>query len=216
MLPFALPDEDFQAVAVTSVNGARALSAALCGHREEETWRQRRIYAVGERTAQAAREAGFGDVVTPPDAAGVEALAGFIAKDADPHAGPLLYISGRETAGDLAGALSGQGLSVTQVTAYAANAVAGLPSQVSAALTDGTADAVLFYSARSASAFFAAAAQIQDAIMDSKVRFLCLSQSVAAMIPETVTPTRVSVAKLPEESALFDLLDTAGGHGSRA
>ncbi|MEZ5877305.1 MAG: uroporphyrinogen-III synthase [Tepidamorphaceae bacterium] len=58
MLPFALPDEDFQAVAVTSVNGARALSAALCGHREE-TWRQRRIYAVGERTAQAAREAGW-------------------------------------------------------------------------------------------------------------------------------------------------------------
>ena len=216
LLPFALPDHDFQGVAVTSSNGVRALSTVLAGRHDAAQWRQRRVYAVGGRTAQAAHEAGFVNVLAPQRTGGVGVLAEFITSDADPRKGPLLYVSGRDVAGDLAGELSARNFSVTQVTGYAADAVKELSSNARKALVDGTAGAVLFYSARSASAFFEATSEIHGKIRDTDVRFLCLSPGVAAMMPETIVCERVSVAKLPEESALLDLLDAAAGGGSQA
>ena len=194
----------------------RALSTVLAGRHDAAQWRQRRVYAVGGRTAQAAHEAGFVNVLAPQRAGGVGVLAEFITSDADPRKGPLLYVSGRDVAGDLAGELSARNFSVTQVTGYAADAVKELSSNARKALVDGTAGAVLFYSARSASAFFEATSEIHGKIRDTDVRFLCLSPGVAAMMPETIVCERVSVAKLPEESALLDLLDAAAGGGSQA
>ncbi len=114
--------DGMRALAFTSANGVRAF-AALSPERALP------VYAVGEATAAAARQAGFVHV----DAAGgdVASLAALITARTP---GPVFHGAGASLAGDLAGSLGAQGLSVRRETLYQAVPVAVLPEPLALAL----------------------------------------------------------------------------------
>src|SRR5206468_3423357 len=111
--------------------------------------------AVGERTATAAREAGFtavesvdGDVA----ALGRAAAHRFIGTEA-----PLLYPCGRDRGGDLVNDLGRAGITTEAVVVYQAVAAERLPQELIESLKAARLDGVLHFSARSARAYLAAA-----------------------------------------------------------
>ena len=78
------------------------------------------LFAVGEHTAAAAREAGFTDVLAAKGGAGAErdlVLASVKAKQLKKSA-TLLYLAGADLARDLAGELGEKGFTVVTHTTY--------------------------------------------------------------------------------------------------
>src|SRR5205085_4803398 len=108
------------------------------------------LLAVGDRTAEAARAAGFADITsTGGSAADLAALAaGHFAKGT-----PLLYLAGSDRARDLAADLAPHGLPVCTVEIYRAHAAQQFPPEILAALGADDLDGVLHFSRRSAEIF---------------------------------------------------------------
>lgn len=187
------------ALIVTSRNGIRALShwpaAAL--------WQEAPIFVTGTATAEAAASAGFTDV--RPGTGDVAGLRERIAAEIAPGGGPLLYIAGRDRAGDLDGDLTVLGHDVRLVEAYSAEARPALDATVTAALRQGTIDGALFYSPRTASVFvdLVTAAGLADAA--SGLRLFALSEAVAAPL-RRLRGGRIAVAARPEAASLLALL----------
>jgi uroporphyrinogen-III synthase len=106
----ARPDlTDIGALAFTSANGVRAF-ADLSDRRDLP------VFAVGEATATAARQAGFADVDAGPR--DVAALAAAIAARPDAFQGAVLHAGAAEPAGDLAGPLHAAGIAVRACPLY--------------------------------------------------------------------------------------------------
>src|SRR5215469_17810564 len=111
----------------------------------------RALYVTGVQTcalpiSNAARTAGFTDVTSANGDAGD--LARLVAQRFAGSGARLIYLRGRETAGDLAGVLARDGLRVESVAIYAANAVRQFPAPAEAALRAGCIDGVLHFSRR--------------------------------------------------------------------
>jgi uroporphyrinogen-III synthase len=101
-----LPEGPFAAVILSSETGAQAaasLKARLPDH----------AFCVGDRTAAAARLAGFAATSAQGDAAALLALI-----LSDPP-GPLLHLRGQDTRGDLARRLSASGVPTVEAVVYA-------------------------------------------------------------------------------------------------
>ncbi len=188
----------FQAVLVTSANGARALAAAGAG-------RGVPLFAVGDATARAARDAGF---TTVESAAGDSAaLARLVAGRLDPEAGPLLHVSGEDVAGDLAESLSARGFAVERRVLYRACATAALSAEGARLIADGAIDAVLFFSPRSARTFVSLAVAAMLAPACAAMAAICLSDAVADGSADGVVWRAVCVASRPDRAALIEALD---------
>src|SRR3954470_4146345 len=100
-------DENYGAIIVTSANALRAIAPHLAGSRLLKL----PLFAVGEHTASAARDAGFGEVLTAKgDAAALRdlVLASVKAKQLK-KASTVLYLAGADLARDLAGELGEKG-----------------------------------------------------------------------------------------------------------
>ena len=234
--PVALPDEptaDYAAVIVTSANALRAVEPQLA----EYGLLGLPLFAVGERTAAAARKAGFGSVISA-DGDGADlrdlvvAQAGKWAKDKKSDkkserqsktgkskdrkskaekindARPLLYLAGAELSRDLASELVEHGLDVVTRTTYRMVASQGLPREACDAIAANQVEAVLHYSARSAHAFLDAVRSAGVEISALAVRQCCISATVAAILREAGA-TQVTVASSPDENALLGMLDRA-------
>jgi uroporphyrinogen-III synthase len=218
--PVALPDEpaaDYAAVIVTSANALRAIEPQL----GEYGLLGLPLFAVGERTAAAARQAGFGTVISADgDGADLRDLVVVHArkwakatnkkksKEKVKTARPLLYLAGAELSRDLASELAEQGLDVVTRTTYRMVASQGLPREVCIAIAANQIEAVLHYSARSARAFLDAVRSAGVEISALAVRQCCISATVAAILREAGA-TQVTVASSPDENALLGMLDRA-------
>src|SRR5665647_78803 len=122
------PDANYSGVIVTSANALRAI-------RDQPgiaTILELPLFAVGKHTAQAARDAGFRNVVVADgDAAALRARisararAKKLRKD-----GTLLYLAGADLARDLAGELRQDRFQVVTQTTYRMVPVPGLPADV--------------------------------------------------------------------------------------
>lgn len=127
-----------EALLFTSANAVRVFAAG-CGDRGLP------VFAVGDRTAATAREAGFGEVVSARgDARGLARLARAT------RFRRFLHPRGRDAAGDLAGALTAAGLSVEAPVIYAAEAAGPPPADVARAFAEGAVDLVTIWSPRHA------------------------------------------------------------------
>ena len=113
----------WDAVLLTSGNAVRALAT----HARHGELAALPLYAVGERSATAARDAGFARA----EAAGgdVAALAAHVAAKL-PQGSRLLYLAGEDRTGDLAGVLTDAGFVVDVVVTYRAVKETGLPDAV--------------------------------------------------------------------------------------
>jgi uroporphyrinogen-III synthase len=217
--PVASPDDpaaDYSGVIITSANALRAVEPQLA----ERGLLGLPLFAVGERTASAARRAGFGTVISADgDAADlcdlVLAKAGKFAeaeKSKKPRksgkARPLLYLAGADLSRDLVGELARHGIEVITRITYRMVASPGLPREACDAIAANQVEAVLHYSARSARAFLDAIRSAGVEISALAVRQCCISAAVAAILREAGA-TRVTVASSPDENALLGMLDRA-------
>lgn len=185
-----------QAILVTSANGARALAEAV-------KVRDLPVYAVGDATADTLEARGFQRVVTA-DGDG-SSLAERVALELDAADGDLLHASGSRVAGDLVGQLSALGFTVRRAILYDAEASESLTPETLAALGEGTIDAVLFFSPRSARVFvkLAVDAGLEDALAGSDA--ICLSPAVAEAAAEA-SWRRIRVSPELHRSALMEVL----------
>lgn len=199
----ALPRDALQAVLVTSGNAVRALAtvsdrAPIAGIP---------FFAVGDRTALEAKRAGFAPVRSAGGAVGD--LAALVTAELEPAAGPVLYVSGDVTSGDLAGDLRGRGFDVRTLVLYRAVPRRNLAGVARDALKAGIADGVLLYSPRSAAAFADALRAVGLAPLAAHITCFCLSENVAAPLA-AVTTGPVLVAPQPNQISLFGLIERAG------
>jgi uroporphyrinogen-III synthase len=185
-------------IVITSANALVALN-------EPHEFLKLPLFAVGARSAEAARTAGFTEV---------EAAAGDIHDlmrlIAERHRSPtpLLYLAGEDRAADLVGALARHRVAAEMRLVYRA-VTAPLPPALIAALRDGSLDAVLHYSKRSAENYLAGARAAGVEAEALAVRHVCLSAQVAAPL-EAAGAARVAVARHPDEAALIELLEVSG------
>ena len=190
-----ISDGPWAAILVTSANAAPAVAA----HARFAELRALPVLAVGERSAQAMREAGFADVSSSDGTAGdLVRLAA-----ARPGLGlPLLYLAGEDRSRDIAADLGVQNIPVRTVVVYRAVAAEVLPLPAEEALVAGI-DGVLHYSRRSAGAWLKLTdnAAWRERALNGPIHF-CLSARVAEPLVQARLPD-VRVAAQPTEAALF-------------
>ncbi|MEY9180742.1 uroporphyrinogen-III synthase [Bradyrhizobium sp. USDA 326] len=207
--PVAFHDESeatYGAVLVTSANAIRAIAPQL----PELGLLKLPLFAVGEHTAAAAREAGFAEVIVAGgDAASLRDKVVQSARDKVlKKKSTLLYLAGADLSRDLGGELGAEGFRVVSQTTYRMAPVNHLPREVCEGFAAHGVEAVLHYSRRSARAFLDAARDEGVEISALAIPHCCLSEAVASVLREAGA-SQVLVAAAPNESALFDTLERA-------
>ncbi|WP_312798617.1 uroporphyrinogen-III synthase [Tianweitania sp.] len=190
-------------VAVTSANAVRYASPELIA-----ALRGLPVFAVGARTAEAARAAGLSDA---EDAGGTAALlaATLIARtQADAR---VAYLCGTPRKPVLEATLLGAGRQVEVVATYATVRFVPEPPELDALARHGF-DAVLVYSAESVAALMDVFSKLERSLWRSAV-FVCLSADVAQALHGDL---HVVIAATPDEPSLLARLDGlfAGPSGS--
>ena len=193
----------WSAVVITSANVPEAIARSPA----RNTLLKLKLFAVGERSANAARAAGFGDV----ESAGGD-VRDLVKLIAERHVGvtlPLLYLAGEDRAADLVSELAAHGVKAEMRVVYRA-VTAPFPDELIEALNAKEIDAVLHYSRRSADNYVAGAttANILDAAL--RPRHVCLAESAAAPLVKAGA-TRIAIASHPDEAALIALLAPSRG-----
>ena len=196
----------WSALAVTSANALRALDE----HPRRAVLSGLRVFAVGRRTAAAARAAGFPEV----EAAGrnvqelAQRLRAWAQGQQEQSAGraPLLYLAGEDRSGDLAGALAAAGQSVATVVVYRAVKADKFPAAAAAALAAGRIEGVLHFSRRSAEAYMDCARAGGMLAQALAVTHFCLSAPIAEPLV-AAGAKRIRIATRPEEAALLELVE---------
>lgn len=195
------------AIALTSRNAVRALGDWPFAAK----WRSLPVFAVGDATAAAARDAGFTAVRS---AAGDGlALARLVAGSLKPRDGTVLYPAAANRSPVFETELKGSGFTVETVIAYRMIPAQKLDAGVKAALSSGALDGVLFYSPRTASVFrdLVTAAGILPAL--AKVTVFAISEATAAALQGTATAA-LRIAVTPDEEAMMRLIGPAGKAGA--
>ncbi len=200
----AIPARDWQAVAVTSANGARAIAR----HPMREHIVRAKAVTVGPASTKAAREAGFSDILQAEG--DVEAVIRLIRERLDPAAGPVLYASGAITRGDLEGELSASGFEVVRAVMYEALRAERLSDEVRGFLASGGRGTVALYSPRSAKIWAALARAAGLEAEAVRQDYGCLSRNVErALRGELEVAGRVTVPERPDETAFLNALGLA-------
>jgi uroporphyrinogen-III synthase len=196
------------AILVTSTNAARAIAA----HKRVAELRALPVFAVGERSAQAMRAAGFADVSSAEGAASdLTRLAAGRLK----HGGSLLYLAGADRSTDVAAGLAEQNFAeqnflVRTVVVYRAIQATTLPAAAAEVLT-GEIDGVLHFSRRSSQAYLIATrAAGPSAYPVKRLVHFCLSAQVAEPLAEAGA-VDIRIAQEPTESALLALIPAIPG-----
>jgi uroporphyrinogen-III synthase len=199
-------DARYGAIIVTSANALRAIAPHLAGSRLLKL----PLFAVGEHTASAARDAGFGEVMTAKgDAAVLRDLVLASVKTRQlKKAATLLYLAGADLARDLAGELSEKGFTVVTHTTYRMIPASSLPREICDAFVANRIEAVLHYSRRSARAFLEAARSGGVEISALALPQCCISSAVASILRDAGA-TQVTAAAEANENALFEALGRA-------
>ena len=202
-----LPAGPFGALVFTAARSVAALAGRLEAGGAGRELRLPPAFCVGEKTAEAARKAGFGNAIVAGGTA--QELAQTIAGRAgDLAMRRLLYPAPRHKALDLAGALPG--FEIIEMPAY--EAVAGDPGGEALRRALSQSDAAFIYSPRSACHLLELARR--HACMDNLTRLtlIAISEKTARAVRQGVQMP-VLVAAAPEERAMLALLGRGSGFG---
>ena len=190
-------------VIVTSANAP----GAIAGNSARAALVKLPLFAVGQRSADAARGSGFADVTSA--GGDVRDLVQLIAERHADAAVPLLYLAGEDRAADLVADLAGHGVAAEMAVVYRA-VTAPFPPELIAALQAGDVDAVLHFSRRSVENYIAGARQAGIIEQALAVRHFCLARPIAEPLSGAGAGS-IAVAKRPDEAALLGLLEPAKG-----
>lgn len=187
--------EGFRAMVLTSANAVRTLVERGVA----EHYHGLPVFAVGDRTAREAVQAGF---IRVSSAAGtIHDLVN--AMTLSELTGPLFYPTGKHQSADLAKALAPLGIMVVTAKIYEMVAVDALQPDVLAMLSSGEIAAILAYSRRTASLFSERAQAIEPARRRA-IGMLCMSEAVAEPLL-AARFTRISLADRPDDDAMMAL-----------
>ncbi|MBJ6135097.1 uroporphyrinogen-III synthase [Ochrobactrum sp. Q0168] len=192
-LGFSIPDIRFDALTVTSANAFRHAGHAL-------PQRDMPLFAVGEGTAHAAREAGFTEVI---DGGGDAVRLAETMRKTLPQGARVLYLAGRVRQPIFEERVSAAGLDMIVCDVYDIETVDYSREELQRILGTQPLAAVMLYSGVAAEAFVAAMDRIVPPF-NEKTRFLCISARVAAKLPSD-WQTHALVAEQPDETGLFRL-----------
>lgn len=182
----------YDAAIVTSAHAVEALSF----HARKSI----PVFAVGERTADVLRMAGFSSVTAAEGDA--VSLSSMIRSTLQPCS--LLHVTGRHRKEEPTASLRAAGFSVLTWEVYEAQAVESLPEEAVEAFRTGEIGAALHYSRRSAELFVRLAERVGLHAAILSCPHLCLSADVADPLRAAGASTRV--ADQPSEDALFRLV----------
>jgi len=177
----------WSAIVITSANALQAVPATADGVKTLP------VFAVGDRSAEAARQAGFAEVSSANG--DIKDLVRLVAARAVGAKAPLLYLAGEDRSGDLVPQLAAHGIDAEMKVVYRIAAEVFPPVLA--------ADAVLHFSRRSAELFVEGARSSGVAGPAEDVRHLCLSSQVAEPLAGA---SRIAIAARPDEAALIALL----------
>jgi uroporphyrinogen-III synthase len=189
---------DWGGVIITSANAP----GAIAGNPACEALIALPLLAVGQRSAEAARAAGFTEVTSA--GGDVRDLLRTLATRRLNQVAPLLYLAGEDRSTDLVAELAAHGIAAEMRVVYRAVTLP-FPDELVAALEAGDVQAVLHFSRRSAENYLAGAVEADIAEQALKVRHYCLSAQVAEPL-QAAGAKRVAVAPVPQEAALIELL----------
>jgi uroporphyrinogen-III synthase len=189
---------EFGAIVITSAHAA----LALADHPACDEIVKLPLYAVGRRSAEAARKVGFGDVTSA--GGDLEDLLRVISARRSDKKAPLLYLAGEDRSGDLIGDLAVHGIAAELAVIYRA-VTSPFPPELIVALKEGTVDAVLHFSRRSAENYLNGAKKAAIEAEALKPRHFCLSEQVAASLIRAGVGN-LDVAPRPDEASLIALI----------
>ncbi len=187
------------ALVFTSLNGVAALKGRI-----PEALYAVPVFAIGERTAAAAEEAGFKNLIVGPGQARglLPLIIGFKGK----IAGSIVHISGQHVRTDMAALLNAAGRPAERLTAYRMVAQSGLSHKAAAALREGKVEVVLFFSPRSAKLFVTLMQAEGLAAGFERVIAVALSDAVAEPL-NRLQWAEIRTAARPDRRAMLELLE---------
>jgi len=189
------------AVLITSANAARALEV----HQRHQEVIRLPVLAVGRRSRQAARRAGFDHIVSANGTAkDLVHLAAALYAGEGP---PLLYLAGADRATDLVAELAEASVPVEMRVIYQSVANADLPGDAADLLRRGGLGGVVHFSRRGAEFFLQAAVRKGLIVAALATMHFCLSARVAEPLAAAGAKT-VRVANRPTEESLLQLIDS--------
>ena len=187
---------DWSAVIVSSANAVRVLEA-----RQISSLSKLPLFAVGQRSAEVAREAGFTNVRS------AKGDADDLIRLATSHAGKAatyLYLAGEDRAADVEGELVKRGIKARTVIVYQ-TVTQAYPPELVDALRNRQIDAALHFSRRSAENYMNGAKAAGLEQMAWVPKHFCLSAQVAEPLRAAGTG-QIAVAPEPNEAALLAIL----------
>lgn len=193
-----IPDEapePFSALALTSANAVTALEKAGA----IELWRDLPVFTVGNKTAEAARNAGFRDIRSANG--GGHKLAVLI-RDQELD-GTLCYFAGEPRSPSFEDGLEEFGIRFETRICYRMVPVTYSPETL-ADIFANPIDSVLLYSSETANRFFELLEKSESKVAPH-TRFLCLSPNIAACVSSEFSSRSFAAAE-PNEEQLFSLL----------
>ncbi len=194
-LSFALPDGPFSALTVTSANAFHHINTERL-----KPFLDLPLFAVGQGTAQAARKAGFGQVI---DGGGdAVRLAATMRRDL-PQQSRVLYLAGRVRQPVFEDEMRAARLDMHVANVYDTEMIPYSAPALLDVLHGAPFVAVMLYSGVAATSFVEAMREI-TLPFDEKTRFLCISDRVADQLPP-LWRANALVADHPDEGGLFRL-----------
>ncbi len=189
-----IPKLAFQMICFTSANGARSVAAKSLN-------KDIPVLTLGHHSHVAALESGYQNVKAVGGDVG--GLVHYVAQHLKFDAGPILYVSGSETSGELEGKLSTAGFEVLRVVTYDA-----IPENTAElAISIAKADGVLLYSPRTAKLWCTAVRSAGLESRASELIYYCLSHNISGNLPSSWTKM---IAAEPNEATLLSLLEQIG------
>jgi uroporphyrinogen-III synthase len=159
------------------------------------------LYAVGERTREAAQRVGWTAPIDISDDA--KALIARLRADSVAFK-RVLYLAGRDRKPDIEAAAQKIGVDLEIIETYVAREVSSLGDEAERALRERELDAALHYSRRSAELFIALVQRAELWGQATKLRHFALSPDVAE--PLAGAGARTDAAARPHEDRLLALL----------
>jgi uroporphyrinogen-III synthase len=199
---------DAAPLVVTSAEAVRVL-VSLGDKRLQHM--QRVVFAVGEATAIEARLAGFANVIAA-DGDGAS-LAALIVQNRHllPTLGtPLVYLAGKPRSPGFEEAMENAGVTLQVTECYEMQPLQWSDGQLSDVLLSEQVGAVLFYSAEAVRLFFEKAQADKYVAALRNTRFVCISDKVAALVPQPFRAHTVA-SDTPNEAAVLALLANNAG-----
>ena len=194
--PPELPQRKWQALLITSANALKALE----NHSGLGALKSITCCCVGPASARLADEMGFSDIRVA--GGGLLELEALVRRELRPESGPLLYLSGEQISGDMAGDLAVSGFETVRAVLYRAAPQTQLPPVLVQEIGQGRLDGVLLYSPRTARIWQALVERHGLSSKASSVLHYCLSANVAAALPEGVL---VKIAEYPDDAGMLAL-----------